>query len=49
MLRKVGPALAGRVDLLVCDEGHRLKASGGNQTIAALKGIGCKRIVLLTG
>ena len=48
-LRKVGPALAGRVDLLVCDEGHRLKATAGNQTIAALKAIGCKRTVLLTG
>ena len=48
-LRKVGPSLAGRVDLLVCDEGHRLKAAGGNQTIASLKAIGCRRVVLLTG
>jgi len=48
-LRKIGPSLAGRVDLLVCDEGHRLKAAGGNQTIAALKAIACRRVVLLTG
>jgi len=35
--------------LLVCDEGHRLKASGGNKTIAALSALKCDRRVILTG
>lgn len=35
--------------LLVCDEGHRLKASGGNKTIAALSALRCNRRVILTG
>lgn len=35
--------------LLVCDEGHRLKASGGNKTIAALSALRCSRRVILTG
>ena len=49
LLRKVAPALAGHVDVLVCDEAHRLKAVGGNKTIDALKALGAPRIVLLTG
>ena len=37
------------IGLLICDEGHRLKASGGNRTIDALNRIGCQRRVILTG
>jgi len=37
------------IDLLVCDEGHRLKASGGSKTIDALASLGCRRRLLLTG
>lgn len=37
------------VGLLICDEGHRLKASQGNKTIESLKRLPCKRRVLLTG
>ena len=37
------------VGLLVCDEGHRLKNSDGNQTIAALAACPCRRRVILTG
>ena len=33
----------------VCDEGHRLKNSKGNQTIQALSSITCRRRLLLTG
>jgi len=33
----------------VCDEGHRLKNSKGNQTIQALASITCRRRLLLTG
>lgn len=36
-------------DVLVCDEGHRLKATGGNKTIDALQQLGCKRRIVLTG
>ena len=35
--------------LYVCDEGHRLKNSKGNQTIQALTAITCRRRLLLTG
>ena len=37
------------IGLLVCDEGHRLKNTGGNQTIDALHRIGKARRVILTG
>ena len=37
------------IGLLICDEGHRLKATGGNQTIDALLRIGRARRVILTG
>ena len=37
------------VGLMICDEGHRLKNSGGNKTIRALKSFRTNRIVLLTG
>ena len=43
------PANVGRIGLLVCDEGHRLKASGGSKTITALTSIPTLRRVLLTG
>lgn len=46
-LRKHGPALAGCCDVLVCDEGHRLKATGGNKTIAGLQALGCDRRIVL--
>jgi SNF2 family DNA or RNA helicase len=54
MLRKHAAALtaasaSGRVGLLVCDEGHRLKSSGGNKTIDALEALPAKRRLLLTG
>ncbi|KAI3434723.1 hypothetical protein D9Q98_002784 [Chlorella vulgaris] len=48
-LRKHAAELAGCVDLLVCDEGHRLKSAQGNKTISALTSLNCPRRVLLTG
>lgn len=48
-LRKVARELTGCCDILVCDEGHRLKSSGGNKTIDALEALGCSRRILLTG
>ena len=48
-LRKHAPVLAGSCDLLVCDEGHRLKSSAGSKTIDALLSLGCQRRVVLTG
>jgi SNF2 family DNA or RNA helicase len=48
-LRKYAHELEGCCDLLVCDEGHRLKASGGNKTITALLQLGCQRRIILTG
>ncbi|KAL6765798.1 SNF2 family N-terminal domain-containing protein [Haematococcus lacustris] len=48
-LRKHAADLEGTFDLLVCDEGHRLKAIGGNKTIDALMQLRCPRRVLLTG
>jgi len=48
-VRKHAAALAGHCDLLVCDEGHRLKNAAGNKTIDALRGLRSPRTVLLTG
>lgn len=48
-MRRFGPELAGSCDLLVCDEGHRLKSAGGNKTIEGLLALGCERRVVLTG
>ncbi|KAK9809182.1 hypothetical protein WJX72_010957 [[Myrmecia] bisecta] len=48
-LRKFSDQLAGLCDLLVCDEGHRLKAAAGNKTIDALLALQCSRRILLTG
>ena len=40
----------GGIDLLVCDEAHRLKnAKGDTQTVAAIRGLKCDRRGLLTG
>jgi hypothetical protein len=33
----------------VCDEGHRLKAKGGNKTIDSLLALNCPKRVVLTG
>ncbi|KAK9822627.1 hypothetical protein WJX81_000343 [Elliptochloris bilobata] len=48
-LRKFATHLAGTCDLLVCDEGHRLKSAGGNKTIEALVALRATRRILLTG
>ncbi|MEW5302035.1 MAG: hypothetical protein WDW36_004847 [Sanguina aurantia] len=48
-LRKHVDELAGVCGLLVCDEGHRLKAVKGNQTINALLQLRCPRRIVLTG
>ena len=48
-LRTAAPALAGSVDLLICDEGHRLKAAGGSRTQEALLALRSPRLALLTG
>lgn len=37
------------LDIMVCDEGHRLKNSGGTKTISALKECKAKMRLLLTG
>ena len=37
------------VGLMICDEGHKLKACGGNQTVDALRRICKTRRVILTG
>eukprot|EP00775_Hariotina_reticulata_P011378 gene11378-11527_t len=48
-LRKYGAQLKGCCDVLVCDEGHRLKSTGGNKTITALLEMDCTRRIVLTG
>eukprot|EP00884_Botryococcus_braunii_P013016 jgi/Botrbrau1/21715/Bobra.43_1s0110.1 len=48
-IRKFSDDLAGCCDLLICDEGHRLKAAGGNKTMNALLGLKCPRRIILTG
>ena len=48
-LRKHTADLAGVCDVLVCDEGHRLKAAGGGKTVASLLALNCPRRILLTG
>ncbi|CAI7739319.1 unnamed protein product [Closterium sp. NIES-54] len=50
LLRRHAPLLAAAApQLLVCDEGHRLKNCAGNKTISALHQLGCPHKVLLTG
>jgi DNA repair and recombination protein RAD54B len=48
-LRKYTADLRGCCDLLVCDEGHRLKAAGGSKTMESLLALDCPRRILLTG
>jgi DNA repair and recombination protein RAD54B len=48
-LRKYSKDLAGTFDLMVCDEGHRLKSVGGNKTQQALEELNTRRRILLTG
>ncbi|KAK9862149.1 hypothetical protein WJX84_011079 [Apatococcus fuscideae] len=48
-IRKYSNELAGTCGLLICDEGHRLKAAQGNKTIDALLKLGCPRRIILTG
>ena len=54
MLRKYAsllttPAAGAAIGLLICDEGHRLKSTSGNQTTVALASLPTPRRVLLTG
>ncbi|KAL0049394.1 hypothetical protein WJX82_001168 [Trebouxia sp. C0006] len=48
-LRKFADSLAGFCDVLICDEGHRLKAAQGSKTITSLLALNCQRRILLTG
>jgi hypothetical protein len=48
-IRKHCDMLQGCIDLLICDEGHRLKSSGGNNTMTALRQLNCVRRIILTG
>lgn len=48
-IRKFSSDLRGSIDLLVCDEGHRLKSKNLNSTMKALLEIGCPRRIILTG
>ncbi|KAL3144372.1 hypothetical protein ABBQ32_004125 [Trebouxia sp. C0010 RCD-2024] len=48
-LRKFAEGLAGFCDVLICDEGHRLKAAQGSKTMTSLLALGCQRRILLTG
>ena len=50
MVRKfVKELAAAQAGLLICDEAHRLKKTGGNKTISDLNSLGCTRRVLCTG
>ena len=49
LIRKFCGELAGAVDLLVCDEGHRLKSAATSTTMRALLSLQCPRRVILTG
>ncbi|GMH36127.1 hypothetical protein BSKO_03995 [Bryopsis sp. KO-2023] len=49
LIRKFTKELAGCCDVLICDEGHRLKSAQGNKTINALLELQCSRRILLTG
>jgi SNF2 family DNA or RNA helicase len=48
-IRKFSSDLKGTIDLLICDEGHRLKSKTLNSTMKALLEIGCQRRIILTG
>lgn len=49
MMRRVSSDLAGHVDIIIADEGHRLKSAAGNKTIAALNQLCCPRKIILSG
>ena len=38
-----------KLDIIVCDEGHRLKNAGGTKTIQALSDCKAKKRIVLTG
>ena len=40
---------AAKPGIVICDEGHRLKNSGGSKTLQALRGLGASKRVILTG
>lgn len=48
-MRKISSDLAGHVDIIIADEGHRLKSAAGNKTIAALNHLRCPRKIILSG
>ena len=48
-VRKLAPSLEGCVDILVCDEAHRLKSAAGSATQTALGSLRAPRVLLLTG
>eukprot|EP00892_Ulva_mutabilis_P003145 jgi/Ulvmu1/12831/UM098_0013.1 len=48
-IRKHCAMLRGAVDLLICDEGHRLKSKTLNSTMKALLDLKCRRTAILTG
>ena len=48
-LRKYSSDLSGFVDIVVADEGHRLKSVSGNKTIDALQALAVCRKILLSG
>jgi hypothetical protein len=48
-IRKFSSDLKGAIDLLICDEGHRLKSKNLNSTMKALLEIECPRRIILTG
>ena len=48
-VRKLAPAMEGCVDILVCDEAHRLKSAAGSATQTALGSLRAPRVLLLTG
>ena len=48
-ISRSGPPTMNSVDLIICDEGHRLKSTSGSKTMEALLGSPAKSRVLLTG
>uniref|UniRef100_A0A7S1TGU5 DNA repair and recombination protein RAD54B n=1 Tax=Compsopogon caeruleus TaxID=31354 RepID=A0A7S1TGU5_9RHOD len=49
LFRKNLASLQSVCELLICDEGHRLKCSQGNKTIDSLSSLRCNRRIVLTG
>lgn len=48
-IQKYCADLQNHIQLLVCDEGHRLKALNGSNTMTALLSLNCPRRIILTG